>query len=121
MKAIVEIKTANKLEDVAVVPAGTEKYNSIVNDILQDKDFEVTDVQIFNGYADLEKEYTSMEIAEETFITVVIDLELEEINHFKLHENTIINKAMNSLSSRELDIVSASEFGKRAFIHFNKE
>lgn len=121
MKALVEIKTSKKIEDISVVNAGTEKYDFIVNEILKNRGFEITDVQIYEGYPEIEKEYSEIEIVEATYITTVVDLELDEINNFKLYENEIIDKAIASLSRRELDIMGASEYGKESFLFFNKE
>lgn len=121
MKALVEIKTNTKIEDIAVVNAGTEKYNSIVNDILQSREFTVTDVQVFEKHPENDKEYPSMEVDEATYITTVVDLNQEEMEHFNLHENEIIGKIMEALNNRDLDILAASEFGTESFVYFNQE
>jgi len=121
MKAIVEIKIGKKIEDISVVNAGTEKYDYIVNEILKNRGFEVIDVQIYDGYPEIEKEYSDMEIIEATYITTVVDLELDKINNFKLHEDEIVDKAIASLSRRELDIMGASEYAKESFLFFYRE
>jgi hypothetical protein len=121
MKALVEIKISKKIDHIEVVNAGTEKYDFIVNEILKNRGFEVKDVQIYEGYPDLEKEYSDVEIVEATYFSTVVELQLDEINNFKSHENEIIDKAIASLTSRELDIMGAAEYGKESFLFFNKD
>ena len=120
MKALVEIKTDKKIEDIAIVNAGTEKYDFIVNEILKAKNFKIVSVEVFEGHPDSEKEYGSMEVNEETYITTVVDLEPNEIGNFLNHKNSIIDKVMESISSRTLDILAASEHGNEAFVYFNE-
>lgn len=120
MKAIAEIKTHKKIEDISIVNAGTEKYDLIVNEILKSRDFEVVDVQIFEGHPDSEKEYASMEVAEVTYIKTILDLEPNEIQNFSTHKKAIIDKAMKSISNRNLDILAASEHGNEAYVYFNQ-
>lgn len=121
MKALVELKTDKKLEDIAIANAGTEKYDLIVNEILKNVKFEIVDVQAFDGYPEVEKEYSSLEIPEATYISTVIELQNDEIENFKSYENQIIDKAIHSLTSRELDIMGASEYGKETFLFFHRE
>ena len=120
MKAIAEIKTHKKIEDISIVNAGTEKYDLIVNEILKSRDFEVIKVQIFEGHPDSEKEYTTHEVNEVTYIKTIIDLEPNEIENFSSHQNAIIDKAMKSISDRNLDIFAASEHGNEAYVYFNE-
>lgn len=119
MKALVEIKTNKKINDISIVNSGTEHYNSIVNDILKSRDFEISDVRIFEGHPENEKEYSSMQINEATYITTLVDLDKEEVENFKLHSYKIIDKAIDVISSRELDILAASEQGNEAYLYFN--
>lgn len=120
MKALVEIKTDQKIEAISIVNAGTEKYNATVNEILKCKNFEVVDVQVFEGHPEFEKEYASMEVAEETYISTLIDLEPNEIENFLSYKNEILAKAMKSISNRNLDILAASEHGNEAYVYFNE-
>lgn len=119
MKAIVEIKTRKKIEDVTVVNAGTEKYNTIVNDILKQSGFEVVEVKVFEDYPEMESEYSSLKTDEASYILATVELTSDEISNFKLHETSIIDKVMDIISQRELDIVGASEFERESFIFFN--
>ena len=121
MEALVEIKTNKKIENLEMVLSGTEKYNSIVNDILKCRDFELIAVQPFLGHPEQEKEFESMESAEATFITIKTELNPIQIEKNAANENTIIDKAMEALGTRALDILSVTKFGNEAHVYFNKE
>ncbi len=119
MEALVEIKIDKKLEHLQVADPETEKYNEIVNEILKAKSYHLESVKPYDGTPDYDEDFTSKEIDDATYITVLVELSQDVLNDWHHHSENIINAAVDSISSRDMELLFAREFGREAFLYFN--
>ncbi|NBL63689.1 hypothetical protein GV828_00585 [Flavobacterium sp. NST-5] len=119
MEALVEIKMDKKLEHLQLADPQTEKYNEIVNEILKVKTFHLESIKPYDGSINYEEDFTAKEIDDATYITVLADVSQADFDNYMQHSENIINAAIDSISSRDKDLLLAREFGREAFLYFN--
>lgn len=102
MKAIVEIKLNENIE-VSMVDYKT--YENVIDQILEDGGYQLIDVVPYDGNPDNHRDFTESKLNEVTFVSLLIDLEENQIKDFEIHELDIMEKVLDILGQKYLDLI----------------
>ena len=105
MKALIELKLAHKI-DISESP---RTYETIIDQILNDGGFYLTGVSIYPKVTKDFVDFRTSEIDNLTLIRVVTELDETQIREFKIYKNSIMEKVLEVLGDRYLDVLNISE------------
>ena len=121
MKAIVEIKLNKRIKNVSISSPGNQIYEDVIDQILVDGGYELIEVSPFFGNPDNHRDFTESKLKNVTFVSLVIDLEENQIKDFEKHEHDIIGLALDNLGKKYMDIIDVSIDDDTTSLFFNDE
>lgn len=105
MKALIELKLNHKV-DVSQSP---KTYETVIEQILNDGGYNLLGVSIYPKVTKDFVDFRTAEIDNFPLIRVVTELDEIEIREFKIREISIIEKALEVLGDRYLELLNISE------------
>lgn len=121
MKSIVEIKLNRQITNVGISTVNSKTYEDIIDQILEDGGYGLIDVAPYNGNPDNHRDFNQSKLRGVTFVSLLMNLDENQINDFENHEVDIIEKALHILGKKYLDIVDFTEDDGETTLYFSDE
>jgi predicted subunit of tRNA(5-methylaminomethyl-2-thiouridylate) methyltransferase len=118
MKALVEIKL-NK--NISAAEISEKTYEDVIDQILSDNGYDLTDVSVFAGVQPKYELFSETNLKNATFVSIVLELEEDQIKDFENYERLIIEKALEALGTTYLKIIDITKGDDPTSLFFNND
>lgn len=121
MKALVEIKLNKEFPNIVSQSITASVYEDVIDTILEDFGYTLLLVSKFQGYESLPQNFTASNMSNVTFVSVVIELEEQQILNFENYEKVIIGKVLDALGTKYLKIIDLPGKDDDNFLFFGSD
>lgn len=108
MKALIELKLTGEFA-LSDLEEKSKKYEAIIDQILNDGGYNLLGVSIYPKVTNDFVDFRTSEIDSLPLIRVVTELDEIEIREFKIRESSIMEKVLEFLGDRYLELLDISE------------
>jgi len=121
MKALVEIKLNKLISDVRIKQLNSNVYEDVIDTLLEDDGYTLLLVSKFVASQAHVKNFTASNMPNVTFVSLVIELQEEQILNFESYENVILGKVLDELGTKYLQIIDLPGEDDDNFLFFGSD